>query len=393
MHGGLPRRLDSCFSAFKYCIQARHKSSSALILRGDKLGPVREDDHQTFRLRKDGSSLPLPPLLDPVVISERSKWEQTKQRPDVGKFTPFQKKLSENPYAHILASPVRQCKSTGTYLPSDLLITLNPQAHPKTLEYWLVPVGLTKYAKRAKHPGPPFRFFGRQLLAEYLGQISKNRPVWKSSIYPRFREQLGSKADKMVWREDMPHFILKKLREQLFDKLKWYFKQPGRLLACKSPRAQDIEHIEEVSCVLYFGSLKTPADEVQARANIIVDEMDRLAASFANQLKEDLDPHLATPEKLRHPPPKWWKGPLMPRLHPRFRFAPLEFPLIDWRGSGVAVYSLTDLLGEEMVKELMDGSHFASDRCVAMPGARHNVSVQVLLMRVQAYVAACKPTI
>lgn len=71
---------------------------SAYAANADDLGPVVQDEHQSFRVLRDGKKLPLPPVLDPVVLSERSRWERPKEKPNVSKFTPFQKKLWENPY-------------------------------------------------------------------------------------------------------------------------------------------------------------------------------------------------------------------------------------------------------------------------------------------------------
>jgi hypothetical protein len=80
--------------------QCRSTVTHARILRGDDLGPTRDDTHQTFRVRKDGKSkeLPLPPLLDPVILEKRSKWENTKDEPKAADFTPFQKKLQANAF-------------------------------------------------------------------------------------------------------------------------------------------------------------------------------------------------------------------------------------------------------------------------------------------------------
>lgn len=69
-------------------------------LKGEDLGPTREDAHQTLRVRKDRQArdLPLPPVLDPVFLERRLKWESTKGQPEPATFTEFQKKLQANPY-------------------------------------------------------------------------------------------------------------------------------------------------------------------------------------------------------------------------------------------------------------------------------------------------------
>jgi hypothetical protein len=96
-------RLKSCSSLTRPLqTQCRHSSTyvPGRILKGDELGPTRADAHQTFRVRKDETAkdLPLSPLLDPVILEKRSRFEQTKERPRVAEFTPFQKKLWENPF-------------------------------------------------------------------------------------------------------------------------------------------------------------------------------------------------------------------------------------------------------------------------------------------------------
>lgn len=108
MPGQWTRSLESCLSQAR-AISTAHRQSVKYItpLKGDELGPTREDGHCTFRTRKDGKKeLPLPPLLDPVVLEKRSRHEQKKEKPKFADFTPFQRKLWENPFGmrHILPS-------------------------------------------------------------------------------------------------------------------------------------------------------------------------------------------------------------------------------------------------------------------------------------------------
>jgi hypothetical protein len=104
MPGRWTCRPKLCLSPIRLSLRAQCRQSSAhvpgRILRGRDLGPTREDAHQTFRLRRDETAkeLPLSPLLDPLVVDERSRFEQTKERPKFAEFTPFQKKLWMNPF-------------------------------------------------------------------------------------------------------------------------------------------------------------------------------------------------------------------------------------------------------------------------------------------------------
>ena len=71
------------------------------------MGPTQQDGHRTLRKRLDGKrALPLPPLLDAAVVELRSRHEQKKEKPKAAEFTPFQRKLWENPFGALLICPV-----------------------------------------------------------------------------------------------------------------------------------------------------------------------------------------------------------------------------------------------------------------------------------------------
>lgn len=104
MPGRIPPRPRQCLrlvETTRLRIQSRPYSTRDPVTNDDALeSTIHRDEnlHRSFRLRPGGKPLPLPPSLDPIVASERSQWEQTKKRPNVAEFTPFQKKLWENPY-------------------------------------------------------------------------------------------------------------------------------------------------------------------------------------------------------------------------------------------------------------------------------------------------------
>ncbi|KAL1800713.1 hypothetical protein ACET3X_001055 [Alternaria dauci] len=389
MPGRWTCRPKPCLSPIRLSPRAQCRQSSAhvsgRILRGRDLGPTREDAHQTFRLRRDETAkeLPLSPLLDPIVVDKRSRFEQTKERPKFAQFTPFQKKLWMNPFAHALASPVRHCRATVVVLPAAFLVSLHARPHPTTKDPWLLPVSLTT---DNKHLGPPFRFLGRHLVAEHMGK----KKVWERALYSRMTEKFGGhNLKKMVWREDMPNFVLEIMRKRAESKLKWNFGFRGRLIPVASPRTEDIEGVEDVSCVLIFRSLRTRADELQDQADRITTEVEKWSNYFTKSFEARLDPHAAL--EVTHPSPHWYTGPVISRLQSRMQFPELEFHTTVWRGKKVAVYSLTDLLGEDKAQELIQGSQYADERCVVIKAARHNVPVEMLLMQLQAYIAQPGP--
>lgn len=183
----------------------------------------------------------------------------------------------------------------------------------------------------------------------------------------------------------MPQLMLDLMQKQLVKKLSWNFGFRGRLMPVASPRADDIEDVDDMACVLIFRSLRTYVDEVHDRAKDMISEMDKWTSYVAKSYIDKLDPH-AAPE-VTHRSPAWYLEPLVPRLRPRLRFPELEFHTTVWRGTKVAVYSLTDLLGEDKARQLIEGSKYVDQNCVVMKRARHNVGVEMLLMQLQAYIA------
>ncbi|KAF2272466.1 uncharacterized protein EI97DRAFT_436957 [Westerdykella ornata] len=382
--------------------QCRYKTTAA-VLRGDALGPTQQSAHRTHRILKTGETLPLPPLLDPLVLEQRSKWTQPKKPPDAKTFTPFQKKLYATPYAHMLASPVRQCRLTHILLPSDLLLSLHARNHPGTTDPWILPVSATTTTKKKEKQqlGAPFRFINRQVVLEELGRRRK----WAHSMGPRFEEAVGkTRLSKIVWREDMVDFVLGLMRKRVLGALRWGFGRVGQYVPVASPRTVDLEGMMtqkgngngngngkgvDVSCVLVLGTLKTHAEDLQARCKRISDTLKELATSTAEILRPYLDPHRQ--KGVTHHPPWWYRGPLVPTLQPRLWIPPLEFKTTVCGGKKVPVYSLCDLLGEENLNELLADSKFKDDKCLVIPRGRHNVPVETLLMELQAFLASPGP--
>jgi hypothetical protein len=100
MPGPSSSPLKPCLSKARHASLAQRRLPNVRPLIGDGLGPTRKDAHQTFRVRKDRSlkELPLPPLLDPVILEHRSRFEAPKKTQTLAEKTPFQKRLWQNPY-------------------------------------------------------------------------------------------------------------------------------------------------------------------------------------------------------------------------------------------------------------------------------------------------------
>lgn len=55
------------------------------------------------------------------------------------------------------------------------------------------------------------------------------------------------------------------------------------------------------------------------------------------------------------------------------------------------MYSLVDLLGEELADELITRSKYVEEKSVIMKRARHTVPAQILLAQLQGYLAQSGP--
>ncbi|PVI03310.1 hypothetical protein DM02DRAFT_612385 [Periconia macrospinosa] len=379
MPGRISPRTRLCLRPIETYRHSQCRSYSTQKALTHDIGPIQrdEDSHRSFRLRQYGPPLPLPPALDPIISSARSQWQEPKQKPNVAEFTPFQKKLWENPYAHTLASPLRICRSTSVLVPTPLLTTLHPRPHPVTKAPWLLPVSLTT---SQHHLGTPHRFLAHKFLASY---ISHSRRNWERSVPARMDDKLG-RTENLVLREDMADLIHTLLQKQLIKKLKWHFSQRGQLTPCTSPHTSHIDGIDDVSSILYLGTLKH-LEELTTRLNRITQTLDRFTDYTWRHFENVIEPHKQ--KGVTHRAPSWYKPWRWMKMQPRLQYPPLEYPMTMWRGRKVAVYSLVDLLGEEGVKELVAGTVYEGEKCLVVKRARHNVPVEMLLMGLTGYLA------
>ncbi|KAJ9217674.1 hypothetical protein DTO166G4_856 [Paecilomyces variotii] len=200
---------------------------------------------------RPSQSLPQSPLLTKLRDPSQKKRKRDPTTEDVDR-------LRRNPWAVALASPPRYCIATGTRLPKAFLGDyglLRPNEESESL--WFMPVSLLKDELKAvaaknrtssggtgpeeqKNPVtapkldplrmPSVRIVDRfRLLKEATRQflvdrLSRRRKSAVSNIIPfRWRHPhgpLNSRSEKnLVWREDMPEFVLAHMRKEAVKEL------------------------------------------------------------------------------------------------------------------------------------------------------------------------------
>ncbi|PWY92744.1 hypothetical protein BO70DRAFT_425413 [Aspergillus heteromorphus CBS 117.55] len=196
--------------------------------------------------RRPSELLPHSPLITHPKPGH-ARLHKPKRRPVAG-----ESDIHLNPWAQALASPVRTCKLTGTRMPSALMTKWGFVKRSEEDEnMYLVPVGVMKDKLSPRTtPGPNDPSNRNENKYKNLGQLTirivdrlpllrtitekywKNRskksrktaPLaklipyrWKHPVGPVTVEEEG----QTVWREDMPDFALRMMREEVVRALKW----------------------------------------------------------------------------------------------------------------------------------------------------------------------------
>ncbi|GAD99508.1 conserved hypothetical protein [Paecilomyces variotii No. 5] len=352
----------------------------------------RNDQPDTFPDTEDvalrpSQSLPQSPLLtklrDPS--EKKRKRAPTKEETD---------RLRRNPWAVALASPPRYCIATGARLPKAFLGDyglVRPSAESESL--WFMPVSLLKdelkpaagkaqsslqsqdaqeQTKSATTPNPdPLRIPSIRIVDRFrvlkestrqflVDRVSRRRKSAVSSIIPfRWRYPhgpLSSRSEKnLVWREDMPEFVLKNIRKEAVKEL-------GRV--CR--------HNQDV----------TTSDGVWMAFSL----SDNSEGSLAEALKQL--PDLENME---------WGGVLVLKqssdnIQRERDLDSFASPLPDYitlphRGKKVPVFDLSVLLSEENLEELRKlHPRFQESALFFRPGGTTPVEPMLALWRLKGYV-------
>ncbi|KAE8386545.1 hypothetical protein ETB97_006566 [Aspergillus alliaceus] len=201
--------------------------------------PATDDGTKPLRLSQTLPQSPFMTSVHPQLLKQHKK--RTPTHEDL-------EDLRRNPWAMALASPPRMCSVTAVRVPRTLMSDWGMVQHPDTKELWFLPVGLLKdelssaarnepqtgsdSASKPTPEGQNIRHL-RLRIVDRLPVLRKMTRALRSSrsksAVPRlipFRWKhphgpLTSREEKqIVWREDMPGFVLSKMRADALKQLK-----------------------------------------------------------------------------------------------------------------------------------------------------------------------------
>ncbi|KAK3078486.1 hypothetical protein LTS18_007396, partial [Coniosporium uncinatum] len=315
--------------------------------------------------------------------------------------TDFQKRLESNPYALALSTPVRYCPLSHARLPTFFLNDFTLAPAPGSKDPWLLPSTLYRYSlppsEREQVVSEPPRLWlqSRHEVVEQATRAQRykalvGRRIRDKLSYWRGKDTVGRDQD-VKWRGDMPEFVRERMRVAAAAAVRRVFSSQeddtDAAVVHVPGGATEIDGVEDVACVVYLQALETQAVRfARARSRRVVEEVDGIVEKMdKNRPRDARQMNIVTQLfELRTPQPAEWIG------NP-----PLEFPTIDWRGRRVPVYSLSDLLGKEMVGQCVEGTLFEDCRkrdrngCLIMKESKDTESrvAREWLMRLQGHYA------
>ncbi|TKA43695.1 hypothetical protein B0A54_05478 [Friedmanniomyces endolithicus] len=207
-----------------------------------KAQPSVPGDHgtPTLRARQNGRrSLPLPPILDPVVEEAKERHHEPRPYQLYGPRTKMQAEIDMNPFAQALATPVRQCQLTSARLPSHFLQPLAARiqsqaanSEPSSTSSSRLLVRLVPEPKRVA-PDDPSSVVRNYLLAHRsVFDFVTTRARWPVLLTERVKAWIARKTGRksnsisaqkdVQWDADTAEQVLMSMRERVRYMQAWH---------------------------------------------------------------------------------------------------------------------------------------------------------------------------
>lgn len=325
----------------------------------DSSTPIRQHHpiKQSFHHRSNGSKLPLSSFLDPYRIEQRHRHRHRTPKPAAptyAELSPARQKLARNPYAQILAQPVRQCAITDANLPSSLLLKFNELRDPAGA-LTLVPLALWNDAFT------PGKGEGGRLLKE-RGQAQSlplNREVVQ--FLADVQEDGGSLKDQLRSHEAKMAVgsvaTIEKLMAELFTKtMRWSLSHGSKDYFSLDNGLEGLRRLcdagEDISAVLFFGGRlqSQKIAELEAKVEALVLDVDNMLLRWQLESKT---------HKFRG----WHR---IRRADPRAIYSPVDFFSVKIVSANnvtlrIPVIPMIDIMGQQAACKLVkDTSHESS---------------------------------
>ncbi|KAE9972224.1 hypothetical protein Vi05172_g11541 [Venturia inaequalis] len=390
---GMKRRLPiakapTLLRLCPYRFYSSRAKDAAAPISTPQASPDTNVDSPSVKPRKWGNrALPLSPIMDPVKIEQRNRHRKTKLPPPKNAdLTPFQKALVNNPYARALATDIRHCNITDAHLPSFFQIPFEVLPHiDPPHQFYLVPTRLfadvtpnVSYKKTgASNYAQCRQSVLKHVLEEKIHTALINHSQredmgeTKNNKSPRFRQRSGVR-----WRQDMDEFVLGLLQSAVVRSLKWGLQHPkaGLVTRCDDGAA-NIESIDGVACFIYRETLKSHSD-LEAKIDTYISTAQSLSAKIGRtEMDIRLHNNLDNDHRRRKPPV----------MSLAASHSPARYSSARYRDRIVPVYSLTDLLGEEKMRDLFKDTAFEDARAFVVKEGNLTTNAQMALLRLQEY--------
>ncbi|POS79365.1 hypothetical protein DHEL01_v202250 [Diaporthe helianthi] len=240
---------------------SKSSTKSPKALRGRRLERVPDENEIGYdqwawsevnvddkTIQTPAGNLPISPLLDPTWQEARQR-KKTKALPDKKSHNRFQRQLRQNPYAQLLATPVRMCLATRIRLPEAMLQGFGLVRHPETNQVWWIPEGLnasrkpaTKVSDEAEETDESLPAAPEEGPGDSAG-TSEKQPAFRYPMHALARQDLlhgfskqgsshyaghkrlatspsaPSLAKTAIWRADMDGVILDQRRRHIMEDL------------------------------------------------------------------------------------------------------------------------------------------------------------------------------
>ncbi|KAG0138727.1 hypothetical protein HOY82DRAFT_544674 [Tuber indicum] len=189
---------------------------------------------KTYTPRDD---LPPSPIEDPTKYVKYSKAHPKAGRPLKNAPLPDPElRLTKNPYAHMLAQPVRQEVDFHRRVPRAFLIRFKQLVHPETRETWIVPDGLRQTDDQR----------GRVRKGKWvMGNINMVRSLKKKNA-----KKLVGTEDKSVFPEGLAESVRDLMRKRVFDEVFDVAQRGGDKCFVRGEVIEEMGGIDEIGCVL-----------------------------------------------------------------------------------------------------------------------------------------------